>query len=92
MTDTRKASLSIPINAKQEIRPTGEFVTRTNWKPEEGLSRNQEIEQAREKALEEHQRQVENATTVGQRLTNLENLVVQLQSDITKLYQLLGQR
>ena len=82
---------SISIKAKQNIRPTGTPVSQTTWSPSEGFSRQQEIELARELALQEHQKNVENNTTVGQRLQNLENLVVKLQSDLTKVYQLLGQ-
>jgi hypothetical protein len=82
---------SISIKARQNIKPTGTAVTQTTWSPSEGLSRQQEIEQARQLALQEHQKNVENSTTVGQRLQNLENLVVKLQSDLTKVYQLLGQ-
>jgi hypothetical protein len=81
---------SISIKARQTIRPTGTPVSQTTWSPSEGYSRQQEIERARELALQEHQKNVENATTVGQRLQNLENLVVKLQGDLTKVYQLLG--
>ena len=91
MSDTRKATLSIPISAKQTIRPSGETVTRSTWSPQEGQSRQDEIEEARRVALEQHKKIVEDSTSVGQRLTNLENLVVQLQNDLAKVYQLLGQ-
>ena len=91
MSDTRKASLSIPISAKQTIRPSGEPVTHSTWSPQEGQSRQDEIEEARRVALERHKKHLEDSSSVGQRLTNLENLVVQLQNDLAKVYQLLGQ-
>ena len=81
---------SISIKAKQNIRPTGTPVSQTTWSPSEGFSRQQEIEKARELALQEHQKNIENSSSVGQRLINLENLVVKLQNDLTKVYQLLG--
>ena len=81
---------SISIKAKQNIRPTGTPVSQTTWSPSDGFSRQQEIEKARELALQEHQKHIEDSSSVGQRLINLENLVVKLQNDLTKVYQLLG--
>ena len=90
MSDTRKASLSIPISAKQTVRPSGETVTHSTWSPQESQSRQDAIEEARRVALEQHQKTTEDSTSVGQRLVHLENLVVQLQNDLAKVYQLLG--
>jgi hypothetical protein len=89
MSDTRKASLSIPISAKQTVRPTGTPVTQSNWNPVEGESRKVEIEQARAKALEDHKRYLEDASTVGQRLVALENEVATLRDELQKLVHLL---
>jgi hypothetical protein len=86
------ADFTIPINARQTVRPTGTQVTQSTWNPEDGYSRQQEIEQARAKVLEEHKKYLEDATTTGQRLIALENKVAQLSNDITKLLQLLGQK
>lgn len=84
------ADFTIPITAKRNIKPTGTPVSQSTWNPEDGYSRQVEIEQARAKVLEEHKKYLEDATTTGQRLVNLENKVAQLQADITKLLQLLG--
>ena len=82
----------IPITAQRNIRPTGTPVVQSNWNPEEGYSRQAEIEQARQVALAEHKKHLEDATTTGQRLITLENKVAQLSNDISKLLQLLGQQ
>jgi hypothetical protein len=91
MPDIRTPALSIPITTQQTVRPTGETISRSTWSPQESQSRQDEIEEARRIAFEQHKKHLEDSSSVGQRLINLENLVVKLQNDLTKVYQLLGQ-
>jgi hypothetical protein len=89
MPDIRTPATSIPINTQQTIRPTGETISRSTWSPQESQSRQDEIEEARRVAFEQHKKQLEDTSSVGQRIINLENKVAQLQTDLTKLVGLL---
>ena len=90
MTNQVTPRESIDITKKQDVRPSAPKVSKTNWDAGAGLARQQEIEAAREAALAEHRKHVEDATTVGQRLTNLENEFVVIRQDLDKILQLLG--
>lgn len=81
---------SIDITKKQDVRPSGAKITAPTWDAGAGLARQAEIQAAREAALAEHRKNVEDATTVGQRLTNLENEFVVIRQDLDKILQLLG--
>ena len=81
---------SIDITKKQDVRPSAPKVTQTTWDASAGLARQTEIQAARDAALAEHRKTVEDATTVGQRLTNLENEFVTIRQDLDKILQLLG--
>ena len=90
MSNETTARESIDISKKQDVRPSGPKITAPTWNAGAGLARQQEIEAARNAALAEHRKHVEDATTVGQRLTNLENEFVVIRQDLDKILQLLG--
>ena len=68
---------SIDISARQTIRPTGAGIT-TTWNPQPGLDRQAEIEQARLEAQQEYQKQQQDTTPLGLRISRLEEMVAEL--------------
>ena len=68
---------SIDITSKQDIKPMGAGIKPT-WNPKQGLDRQQEIDQARQVAQQDYQRQLEDTTPLGLRISRLELLVEQL--------------
>ena len=90
ISNTVSARESIDISKKQSVRPSGDKITAPTWNAGAGLARQVEIQAARDAALAEHRKTVEDATTVGQRLTNLENEFVTIRQDLDKILKLLG--
>lgn len=89
MTDIRTPQPSLSIGSRQTIRPTGAGIV-SNWNPQQGLDRQTEIEQARQKELNEYQKRVEDATTLGVRVSRLEEELRSISADISKILQHLG--
>jgi hypothetical protein len=88
MTDIRTPQPSLSIGSRQTIRPTGAGVV-SNWNPQAGLDRQTEIEQARQKELEDYQKRVEDATTLGVRVSRLEEELRSINADIAKILSIL---
>ena len=68
-------NFTLNIDAKQTIRPTGQQITQATWNPSAGLTRKEEIEQARSQSLHDHQVKAAESTLLGQRLVALEKKV-----------------
>ena len=84
---TNKPRISIPITKNETVSSSSAQprVSRPMWNPGEGAARQQEIEQARQKSWEDHQKQLADQTPLALRVAYLEGVVSHMQSELLEL-------
>ena len=75
----------IDITAKEQVSSTSQGIVSTTWNPNDGYAREQAINEARVKAMEEHvlQQAEQNAVFDTQRFLMMEHAIADLQKRLS---------
>ena len=82
---TNKHKIHVPITKSKNISSVSSGKVASTWNPGEGAARQQEIEQARQQAWQEHQQKLEQQHPMAVRLSLLEAVVSHLQTELQEL-------
>ena len=83
MTNNKK--IHVPIERNETVSSVSAGKVASTWNPGEGAARQQEIEQARQQAWQEHQQKLEQQHPMAVRLSLLEAVVGHLQTELQEL-------
>ena len=85
-----KSTFSIDISSQKDVKPSGERISSTQWDAAATQSRDAEIEMARRVAIEQQEKEREEANPINVRLARLEGVVSRQEKSIQMLLKLLG--
>lgn len=92
MTNYRTPRTTIPITPEDKVTSKSDqpMVTRATWSADDGAARFADIERARQMALEQQQKAIEEAHPINQRVGLLEARVERQEAQIKTLMELIG--
>ena len=90
--DIRTASVSIPLDKQEGVRPSAEAVTRVKWDANASQSRQDQIIAAREQEIAEYHERQKEFDPKWQRIHQLESVVAKQQDQIKLLMEVISKQ